>query len=273
MTDARTGGRLTDTPIAFGTGGIKGEVGSATLRVAYDYGYRLFDTAYTYGNEADVAAALSAAEDAKFITKLPGRAHGKHQTAKMIDAQRRTLNRDTIDVYLIHWPLPRIGLYVESWEEIIASRDRGLLGAIGVSNFTIPMLERLRAATGVMPEIVQFERHPWWPQHELVDFCTQHNIRMLAWSPLRKLEGGLLQSTEVVDVAQTIGLTPASTVLAWHGLHGVVPVVKSRNPLHIDSNLKAMTLASPSHQAILRRLDGITTRARRGGDPNDHEEF
>lgn len=273
MTDARMGGTVNDTPIAFGTGGIKGEAGRATMHMAYDCGYRLFDTAFTYGNEDDVAAALSAVEDAQFITKLPGRAHGKHQTAKMIDAQRRTLNRDTIDVYLIHWPLPRIDLYVESWEEIINCRDRGLVRTIGVSNFTIPMLERLHAATGVLPEVVQFERHPWWPQNDLVAFCKRQNIRMLAWSPLRKLEGGLLQATEVIDAAKAIGTSPASTVLAWHRLHSVVPVVKSRDPLHMDSNLKAMAPAPRDHQAILRQLDGITTRARRGGDPNDHEEF
>lgn len=273
MTDGRSASRLADSLIAFGTGGIKDDIGRLTLRTAYDHGYRLFDTAYTYGNETDVASALSEVDNAAFITKLPGRAHGRRQTASMIDVQRRTLKRDVIDVYLIHWPLPRIDLYLESWEAIITARERGSLDMIGVSNFTIPMLERLYAATGVMPEVVQFERHPWWPQHELVDFCVKRNIRMLAWSPLRKLEGGLLQSNEVIDVARTLGRTSASTVLAWHGIGGVVPVVKSRDPIHMVENLDAMTPVPPAHHAVLRRLDDIVARARRGGDPNHHEEF
>lgn len=273
MIDAREPSCLVDTFIAFGTGGIKGDPGRATLRTAYDEGYRLFDTAYTYGNEDDVADALGEVRDAAIITKLPGRAHGRHQTTTMIDAQRRTLKRDVIDIYLIHWPLPRIDLYIESWESIIQARDRGHVDLIGVSNFTIPMLERLFAATGVMPDVVQFERHPWWPQTKLVDFCTLRKIRMLAWSPLRKLEDGLLQSAEVTEVAQELGRSPASAVLAWHGLHNVSPVVKSRNPLHMASNLEAMAPVIPDHRRVLRRLDNVVTRLRRGGDPNQHEEF
>lgn len=258
--------------IVMGTGGLIGSDGQWTIRTAYETGYRVFDTAYSYGNERDVGKALKNADDAFVITKLPGRAHGARATAASVREQLDALGRDAIDLYLIHWPLPRLNLFVESWEEMLRAREAGLIKDVGVSNFTAAMIEKLGIATGVMPSVIQVECHPWWPQDELVDYCANSGVAVMAWSPLRKTQGHILQAPEVVQVAERLGCPPAEAILRWHRARGVVPVVKSRDPDHLAANLFSVA-GTPDQLDDFAEIARIQTRARRGGDPDEHEEF
>jgi 2,5-diketo-D-gluconate reductase A len=130
-------------------------------------GYRLIDTGAAYGNEAGVGRALSACgiprEEVFVVTKLPGRDHGCAETLASFEQSRLRLGVEYVDGYLIHWPLPRLDRYVDSWRAMIKLREEGLIRSIGVSNFTAGQLDRLEAETGVVPAVNQVEMHPGFP--------------------------------------------------------------------------------------------------------------
>lgn len=258
--------------IVLGTGGLTGSEGQETIRSAYEAGYRTFDTAFSYGNEGDVGQALKNTDDAYVITKLPGRSHGAAATAASIRDQLVALGRDAIDLYLIHWPLPRLNLFIDSWEAMLRAQESGLVKTVGVSNFTISMIEELELRTGVLPSLVQVECHPWWPQHELVEYCAERDIGVMAWSPLRKAQGGILEVPQIVRVAERLRCSPAEAILRWHRARGVAPVVKSRNLDHLHTNLHCVA-GEPDPQDDFTEIFNIEDRSRRGGDPNEHEEF
>ncbi|MCK7677080.1 aldo/keto reductase [Corynebacterium sp. CCM 9186] len=258
--------------IVLGTGGVKQKDLRYLLQYSYEIGYREFDTAYTYGNEREVGEVLRSYDDVEIITKLPGRAHGYHQTDSMIKQQKYNLGGKTLDTYLIHWPLPRLNKYVYSWYAMIDAKNRGDVRQIGVSNFTIEMLEVLRTRTGVQPDVIQFECHPWYSQAELVDYCQKNLIKMYAWSPLRKAQGNILNDENILNISRDLNLTPAATIIKWHLSRNVIPVVRSSSEVHLLENF----LAANAEPMDLKRLTDITAtckEARRGGDPESHEEF
>lgn len=153
--------------IGFGTFPHAGDDSRTTAISALDAGYRLLDTALRYENEQGVGRAVREyglpREEILVATKLAGRHHGHDETIKGFHESLRNLGLDYVDVYLIHWPLPRLDKYVDSWKAMIELRDEGLVRSIGVSNFTEAHLRRIIDATGVVPVINQVELHPWFP--------------------------------------------------------------------------------------------------------------
>ena len=134
-------------------------------------GYRLLDTAAVYGNEEGVGAALAASglpRDAVFVTtKLWNGDQGYDSAMRACEASLRRLGLDAVDLYLIHWPCPAKGLYVETWKALVRLREEGRARSIGVSNFTPETLERIVDATGVVPAVNQIELHPRFQQRAM----------------------------------------------------------------------------------------------------------
>ena len=169
-------------------------IGFGTYRVhadavhsAIDAGYRLIDTALNYKNEAEVGAGIRASgvpRDELFVTtKLPGRHHGYDEAMGRWPVSAN-LGLDYVDLYLIHWPLPRIDKFVDTWRAMIAMRDAGLTRSIGVSNFTAEHLARLIETTGVAPVVNQIELHPHFSQTRLRAVHAEYGILTESWSPL-----------------------------------------------------------------------------------------
>lgn len=262
-------------PIVLGTGGLRGDEALSVITHGIDLGYRTIDTAFSYGNETDVGKAVRrhpiARSEIQIVTKLPGRAHGYAKARACLHQQLDSLNTDYIDTYLIHWPLPRAGRYLETWQALIDAAQEGLVRSIGVSNFTTTMIRELRDKTGVTPSVVQFESHPWWPQEALVDEVRSLSALPMAWSPLRKCQGGMLQARDLAVIADLVDMRPAEAVLAWHIARGVVPVVKSRDREHLRSNLEVA--CRPINAMLTSLFESIKHREPRGGDPDTHEEF
>ncbi|WP_340374047.1 aldo/keto reductase [Streptomyces sp. SS7] len=240
---------------------------------ALGLGYRLVDTAANYRNESGVGRGVARSgvprEDIMVTTKLPGRHHGHEETLASFEESRRRLGLDRVDLYLIHWPLPRVGRYVDSWRAMIELREEGLVRSIGVSNFTPEHIERLEKETGVLPSVNQIELHPLFPQEELRAFHAAKGIVTESWSPLGR-GSALLQDPAVVQVAEALGVTPAQVVLRWHVQLGAVPVPKSADPGRQGANLDVFGFSlGPAQMRV------IADRApeRLGGDPETHEEF
>ncbi|MGI5441313.1 aldo/keto reductase [Streptomyces shenzhenensis] len=236
-------------------------------------GYRLLDTATNYRNESGVGRGIAGSgvprEEVVVTTKLPGRHHGYEETLASFEESRRRLGVEYVDLYLIHWPLPRVGKYVDSWRAMIKLREDGLVRSIGVSNFTPEHIGELEEKTGVLPSVNQIELHPLFPQDRLRAFHAAKGIVTESWSPLGR-DVRLLTDPAVVAVAEALGVTPAQAVLRWHVQLGAVPIPKSADPARQRANLDVFGFELSDAQ-----MSAVADRAHRrlGGDPETHEEF
>ncbi|MFF9408462.1 aldo/keto reductase [Streptomyces anandii] len=259
--------------IGLGTWPMDDTEAERAVRDALGVGYRLIDTAVNYRNETGVGRAIAGSgvprEEIVVTTKLPGRHHGYEETLASFEESRRRLGLDRVDLYLIHWPLPRVGKYVESWKAMIKLREDGLVRSIGVSNFTREHIERLEKETGVLPAVNQVEMHPLFPQRGLRAFHADKGIRTESWSPLGR-GSRLLADPAVLGVAGALGVTPAQAVLRWHTQLGAVPVPKSSDPARQRQNLDVLGFELAPAQLETLALD---PPQRLGGDPETHEEF
>ena len=244
---------------------------TATLS-ALEIGYRTLDTALRYNNEVQVGQAIAETdvprEEITVTTKIPGRFHGYHEAKTSIIRSLRDLDLPYVDVALIHWPLPRLHKYVDTWRAMIEMRDAGLIRVIGVSNFLPDHLQRLAEETGEMPAINQVEMHPYFGQAELRAFHAEHDIQTQAWSPLGRTTD-LAADPVLVQVARKHDATPAEVVLAWHLHHGSMPLPASSNPARQRQNL-LFTVELDGQD--IADIDGLE-RGRLFYDPADHEEF
>ena len=260
--------------IGLGTFGLDDQAGIDAITTAIADGYRLIDTAYNYGNEEAVGRGDPSHR------RRPQRPAHHHQAARPaprlrrdhreLRAVARKLDLDWVDLYLIHWPLPRVDKYVESWRAMISLREKGLVRSIGVSNFTADMLTRLIDETSVVPVVNQVELHPYFPQAELRAFHDEHEIRTESWSPLAK-RSELLQEPVIAELAAAHGVTPAQVVLRWHIELGAVPIPKSSDAARRRANLDVFGFALATEE-----VDAISALSRGrlwGADPDTHEEF
>ncbi|MEY9988772.1 2,5-diketo-D-gluconate reductase A [Streptomyces sp. V4I8] len=259
--------------IGLGTWPMDDTQAEQAVRDALELGYRLVDTATNYRNETGVGRGIARSgvprEEVVVTTKLPGRHHGYEETLASFEESRARLGLDYVDLYLIHWPLPRVDKYVDSWRAMIKLREDGLVRSVGVSNFTAEHTERLGKETGVLPSVNQIELHPLFPQAELRAFHAERGIVTESWSPLGR-GTDLLDDPVVGAVAEAHGVTPGQVVLRWHVQLGAVPIPKSGDPGRQRANLDVLGFElSPA------QMTAIADRAHRrlGGDPEVHEEF
>ncbi|MFE0184689.1 aldo/keto reductase [Streptomyces olivaceus] len=259
--------------LGLGTWPMADDEAERAVREALRTGYRLIDTAANYRNETGVGRGVASAgvprEDVVVTTKLPGRHHGYEETLASFEESRARLGLEYVDLYLIHWPLPRVDKYVDSWKAMIKLREDGLVRSVGVSNFTVEHIERLERETGVLPSVNQVELHPLFPQDELRAHHERRGIRTESWSPLGR-GSDLLDDPAVTAVAEAHGVTPAQAVLRWHTQLGAVPVPKSGDPGRQRANLDVF-----GFELDERQMRTVADRAHRrlGGDPEVHEEF
>lgn len=266
--------------IGFGTARVTDGDARAMVSSAIDAGYRLIDSALKYGNEAEVGAAAADAIERGVVTrdelvltsKLPGRDHGYDEARRSIDGSLERLGVDRIDVYLIHWPLPRLDEYVDSWRAIVAARDDGQLGTIGVSNFTPEHVRRIVDATGVVPAINQIQVSPELPRESWRATNAAMGIVTEAWSPLGGPKGLSDAARQVfVEVADAHGVTPAQAILRWHTQTGTVPLPKSAHPGRQRQNLDAFGFDLTIDE--LERIRELAGPEDPEWHPDQHEEF
>ncbi len=204
---------------------------------ALEIGYRHIDTAEMYQNEAEVGEAVQHMRSEVFLTsKLNNGFHRPDDARRAFDESLTKLRTDSIDLFLIHWPLPTLydGDYVSTWRTLIEFLQDGRAKAVGVSNFQVPHLERLAAETDVVPAVNQIEAHPYVLNDEVREYGRAHGILTEAWSPIA--QGQVLGDPVVAEVAQQVGRTPAQAVLRWHVQRGDIVFPKSTTPSRMEEN-------------------------------------
>lgn len=246
---------------------------AAVLTRAAQAGYRLFDSAAVYGNEAEVGDGLRQCgvprDDLFVTTKLWNAEQGRDKPRAALKGSLERLGLDRIDLYLIHWPLPMLDLYVDSWRALIELRDEGLIGSIGVSNFTIEHLTRLIDETGVTPAVNQIEMHPRFQQRELHAFHAAHGIVSQAWSPFGGGGTGvapLLDDPALTAIAARHGRTPSQVVLRWLTQSGASVIPKATGAAHLAQNMASLDFTLGAEDlAAIAALDSADGRT--GPDP------
>jgi 2,5-diketo-D-gluconate reductase A len=260
--------------LGFGVWRVDDDGAEQAVSVALKTGYRSIDTASLYRNEDGVGRALRSAadqgvarEDVFITTKLGNPDQGYDSTLRAFDASASRLGIEVVDLYLIHWPRPKVGLYLDSFKAMIRLRDEGRITTIGVSNFEPEHLDRLIAETGAVPAINQVELHPYFQQRALREYHAAHGILTEAWAPLGANRTGLLEDPVLVGVAERNEITPAQAILAWHLASGIVVIPKSVTPARIVENFAAQDVSLSAED--IAAIDGLDRGERTGMVPSE----
>lgn len=240
--------------IGVGTWPLDDEEVEQMALTAFEIGYRLVDTAENYRNEAGVGKAVKNSgldREELFVTsKFNKEWHGDPLAG--VQQNLTTLGLDYADLILIHWPNPDQDLYVKAWEGLIEAREKGLVRAIGTSNFKPTHLQRLIDATGVAPQVNQVQCNPYTDRSEERAFHDANGIVTEAWAPIGSGRG-LIDDEVVVAIAEEVDALPAQVVLAWHVAQGIVPIPKSSNAERLAANFAAIDVSLTDAQ-----LDRLT---------------
>ncbi|TWT25313.1 aldo/keto reductase [Planomicrobium sp. CPCC 101110] len=259
-----------------GTYGLWGNAGANAISSGINAGYRLIDTAYNYENEGAVGEGIKRSgisrEELWITSKLPGRYHTYEKALVAIQESLYRSKLDYLDLYIIHWPLPRQDHYVEAWQALIDAKKWGLVRSIGVSNFLPEHLERIIQETGVTPSLNQVELHPFFNQEEQRKVHEERGIQTQSWSPLAK-SADILSNETIGKIAENHNKTIAQVVLRWHHQIGSVSIPRSTSPQRQRENINifdfALSETEMSAIAGLSQPDGRLNNM----DPATHEEF
>jgi diketogulonate reductase-like aldo/keto reductase len=254
---------------------------------ALDAGFRHFDCAERYRNEAAVGEAMQDAfragklqrQDLFVTTKLWNTNHRPERVKPAFDASRRRLQLDDIDCYIIHTPFafqpgddqdPRDAngrvIYdtgvtlAETWHALERLVDEGHCKSIGLSDITLEKLREIVAVARIRPAMVQVEAHPYLPEWELLAFCREHGIVLQAFAALgHAMEPRVLEDPVIAAIARCVHKTPAQVALAWAVQRGTAFLTTSTNPGRIQENFDISALPE---DAMRQMRDEISTNVR-----------
>lgn len=256
--------------LGFGVFQIDNDPAADAVVTALETGYRSIDTAAFYKNESGVGEGIQRSgldrSDIFLTTKLWNEDHGFDAALKAFNTSLKKLGTDYVDLYLIHWPLPKKDRYVETFKALIRLRDEGRAKSIGVSNFQPDHLQRLIDETGVIPVVNQIELHPDFAQKDVAAFNQSKDIVTEAWSPLGQ-GGELLKNTLITKIGEAHGKSAAQIILRWHLQldHMVIP--KSETPSRIRENFEVFDFSLDADQ--MKQLDGLDADNRMGPNPDE----
>jgi 2,5-diketo-D-gluconate reductase A len=256
--------------LGFGVWQVPNEEAASAVTAAISAGYRLIDTAAIYGNEEGVGDAIAVTSlnrpDLFITTKLWNSDQGYDSALRAFDASMKRLRLDKLDLYLIHWQALQRRAYLDSWKAFIKLRDDGRIASIGVSNFSVPTLERLREETGVVPAVNQIELHPHFQQRALRAYHAQAGIATQSWSPLG--QGKAIGNPAIAAIARKHGKTPAQIIVRWHLDLGLVAIPKSVTPARIAENFAVFDFKLSAED--LQVIENLDSSGGRIGPNPDH---
>jgi diketogulonate reductase-like aldo/keto reductase len=272
------------------------EVAAAVIGAA-EVGYRHFDCAAVYGNEAQIGRAIAEViargvpRDTLWITsKLWNDRHAPEDVAPAFERSLRDLGVGYLDLYLVHWPFPNhhatgvdVGSrdsnaqpyiherYMETWRELEALVDRGLVRHIGTSNMTIPKLELVLRDARIRPAVNEMELHPHFQQPELFDYVRSNGMQAIGFSPIgspgrperdRTSDDSVdVEDPVIVRIARRLGVHPAVVCVKWAVQRGQTPIPFSTTRSNYLANLRGVA-SEPLTDAEMAEIAGIDRNCR-----------
>lgn len=267
---------VTIPAIGLGTYKLSGREGVKSIVNAIHNGYRLLDSAFNYENEGAVGEAVRqcgvSRDQLRITSKLPGRHHHYDQALVAIEESLYRAQLDYYDLYLIHWPNPITGQYVEAWKAMIEAKKRGMVRSIGVSNFLPEHLDRLVKETGVTPSVNQVELHPYFNQEAQRRYNEKLGIVTESWSPLGR-SSDMLQNPILNEIAQAYDKSVGQIILRWHVQLGAVPIPKATSDKRQKENLSIFDFELSDQ--TMQKINSLSKSEGRikGLDPAKYEEF
>ncbi|RIX26447.1 aldo/keto reductase [Amnibacterium setariae] len=258
--------------LGFGVFQIPPEETKAATLTALEIGYRHIDTAEMYGNEEGVGQAVRESgidRSEIFVTsKLNNGFHDPEDALAAFDVTLGTLDLGYVDLFLMHWPLPGVGDFVETWKAMEQMYAGGKVRAIGVSNFKQHHLNRLLAETTVVPAVNQIEIHPYLTQDDMRAYDREHQIATEAWSPIA--QGKVLDDPTIERIARRVERSTAQVVLRWHIQRGDIVFPKSVTRERVQANFELFDFELSDED-----MTDITTlnRDERTGPDPDHFNY
>ncbi len=260
----------------FGTYKLNGRKGVQSIVSAINNGYKMIDTAYNYENEGTVGRAISESgidRDKLTVTsKLPGRYYAYDDAITALQESLYRSHLDYFDLYLLHWPNPKRGMYVEAWQALIDAQKFGLVKSIGVCNFLPEHLDKLNKETGILPAINQIELHPYFNQEEMRQYDKKNGIVTMDWSPLGRASS-VLQNETLIALAKKYNKSVGQIILRWEHQLDTIPIPKSSSPVRQRENMNIFDFEISDID--MKKINGLTKIDGRNKDqdPAVYEEF
>ena len=237
-----------------------------SIKYALEVGYRHIDTATFYGNEEAIGKALKESnvqrEDIFLATKLWNDCHGYENAMNAFNNSIKKLGVDYLDLYYIHWPTE---LNHDTWRALEDLYYSGKVKAIGVCNFKIGHLEELKKTARIMPMINQIEIHPGFTQKEMVKYCQENNIQVVAWSPI--MRGRLFAEPLMIALSEKYNKTITQIILRWHIQNHIIPIPKSSNKDRIKENIDIFDFEIEKEDIL--KIDSLNRGENVSGVPDD----
>ncbi len=255
--------------LGFGVFQVPPEDTADVVLEAFDVGYRHIDTAEMYGNEAGVGEAIRRSGldrgDVFVTSKLDNGFHEYDDALAAFDETLERLGGDYVDLFLVHWPMPKSTDYLKTWHALEQILDRGGARAIGVSNFEPDHLRRVIDGSDTVPAVNQIEIHPYFAQNELRAVNAEHGIATEAWSPIA--QGEVLDDPVLTEIGERHGKTSAQVALRWHVQRGDIVFPKTVTPERMRENFEIFDVELDADE--MERIDGLDRGHRRGPHPDE----
>ena len=236
------------------------------VKLALNLGYRQIDTASFYGNEEGVGKGIAESgidrKDIFLVTKLWNDDHGYEETINAFNKSIKKLGVDYLDLYLIHWPNK---LNSETWRAFEDLYKEGKVRAIGVCNFKIGHLDELKKIAKIMPMVNQIEIHPCKTQKDIIEYCTENNIQVVAWGPI--MRGKIFSLPLMLDLVEKHNKSIAQITLRWHIQNGVIPIPKSSNEERIKANIDIFDFNLSNED--MKKIDSLNSNEDVSGVPDN----
>jgi diketogulonate reductase-like aldo/keto reductase len=256
------------------------ELTQGAVETALEVGYRLIDTAASYGNEPEVGAGIRASglprADIFLTTKLWLSHYGYEGALRGFEGSIKRLGVDYLDLYLLHWPNPtEWASTVDAYRAVETLVKDGRVRAVGVSNFTPTHLDQLMRAVEITPTVNQVETHPRFANGDQLRADKKYGILTEAWSPLggsvRRFNaesgGDPLADNTIENIASGHHKTPAQIILRWQYQRGVCTIPKTVRKERLQENIQIFDFQLAVDE--MTKIDGLDTGKRSGPSPDN----
>lgn len=237
------------------------------LRAGMKCGCTMVDTSRAYaGSEKVIGRAFQGykRDDYQICTKLCNYHQFHDNVEDGLETSLKALGVDYVDLYLMHWPVT--GKYLASWKEMERLYKEGKCRAIGVCNCNIRHLKELEEVAEIMPMVNQIECHPLFVQKELREYCNEHGIQVMAYTPTARMDDRL-KKTVLVEIADKYNKTLTQVILRWHFQLGNIPVINTSIIEHLREDIDIFDFSLTEKE--MESITSININSRLRFDPEN----